>query len=269
MAKRSTGVAVGTGSPGYLEKYRGQAQQSDNFDQSDVTIPRIKLLQGLSKECENFDAARPGRFWHTGFDTNLGESVRFIVCSRNKKYLLVAPLDDGQGILARAEDAKTWDRLGKWEVKTGKTSVETWEITDLNLIKSGLTEWRGELPPIATLFYDYLVLTPDFPDHGPSVISLARSQIKRAKKGLNDKIKLHQQADRPMQAILFKAESFDDRNTVGKDFKNWAFTGDGFAEENWASAAMEFANAMFKVADEQSAAGDEQQSNRADEGGEY
>lgn len=249
-----------SGVPSYLKNYEGE-QTKDNFDQSDVVIPRVKLLQGLSQECDAFDDARPGRFWHTGMDKNLGETVDFVVITRNKKYLLVAPLDDGQGILARADDAKTWDRTGKWEVKVDKKNTVEWEITGTDVNQSGLTQWGTfdpddeSSPPAATLFYDYLVLLPDYLELGPVMMSLTRSQIKAAKKGLNDKIELHRGAGRPMQSIRFTAKSINDQSDSG-DYKNWQFVGNGFADEGVFKQAMELAKSLtnYRIQDEAEAA---------------
>lgn len=273
-ADKSTAVATKADEalPSYLQGYSGP-QTEDNFDNSDVIIPRIKLLQGLSGECEQFDEARPGRFWHTGMDLDLGEAVDFVVISRKKKYLLVAPIEDGQGILARAEDFVTWDRLGKWEVKVDKKTTVTWEIKDLNVVKSGLDQWGTyddtdkNSPPAATLFYEYLVLLPNHLDLGPAILSLTRSAIKSAKKGLNDKIKLHQGAGRPMQSIKFQMKSIGDKNDDGQDYKNFQFVGNGFADEALFRQAISFADTLkdYKVQDEGGAASEERQKAESNE----
>jgi len=266
--KKENEVAVVDSKPSYLTAMEGKSVNSvDNFDSTDVVIPRVKLLQGTSAECETFDNAKTGLFWHTGFDVPLGNELNFVVCSRKKKFMLVAPLEDGQGILARADDFKTWDRLGSWQVKLkDRKDLVTWTIDDLNVIKSGLDQWGTydpddeNSPPAATLFYEYLVLLPDHLEFGPAVLSITRSAVKKAKKGLNDKIQLHQNAGRPMQAIVFQAKSFTDKNTVNQDFKNWQFNGNGFASEALYNQAKELETALqnYKVQDEEAAAmGDE------------
>lgn len=260
--------AVQDDKPSYLAQFEGQGNvNKDNFDQSDVVIPQIKLLQGLSKECEAFDAAKAGLFWHTGFDIPLGAEIQFVVCSRRKRFLLVAPIDDGQGILARADDFITWDRTGEWKVKIkDERQPVVWKIGDKNVAKSGLDQWGTynpndpNSPPAATLFYDYLILLPERLDLGPAVMSLTRSQIKRARKGLNDKIQLHGSAGRPMQALNFIAKSVGDRNSSNQDFKNWMFTGAGFVNETLFNTAREYASSLqqYRVQDEAAAAFDDQ-----------
>lgn len=244
--------------PSYLQGKNYQGPE-DNFDSSDVVVPRIKLLQATSPEVENFsDIAKPGLFWHTGMDISLGESIKFVVVSRRKKYLLVTPMDDKQGVLARSDDAKTWDRTGKWTVKVDKRNTVDWEIKDLDVVRSGLAEWGTSFPgdenspPAATLFYDYLVLVVGFEDLGPAVLSLARSAIQPAKKGLNDKIAMHGQQGRPMQALVFMAKPIDAQNDSGQGYKQYHFSGSGFADEATFNAAIGLADTFkdYSVKDE-------------------
>lgn len=258
--------------PAYLQdlEAKGPVKSDDNFDSSDVVIPRIKLLQGLSAELETFDNAKKGLFWHTGMDIPLGPEFDFVPVSRRKKYLLIAPLEDGQGVLARAEDAIHWQpSKGSWQVKIrGRKDPVTWTVAE-TVAKSGLAEWGTynpddeNSPPAATLFYDYLVLLPDFIELGPVVISLARSAIRRTRKGLNDKIRLHESAGRPMQSLVFRAKSIDDTNSDNQEFKNWMFTSNGFASEALfkQAIAMKDALADYKVLDEEGAAVDENAGN--------
>jgi len=256
--------------PDYLKKLEAEnaaSNQDDNFDSSDIVVPQVKLLQGLSRECEQFDAAKAGKFWHTGFDEPLGDNFDFVICSRKKKYLLLAPLDDGQGVLARAEDAKTWDRTGNFEIKLpGSKKTATWTIKDQDVKKSGLVDWGTydpndpESPPAATLFYEYLIILPDRLGWGAAVLSLSRSQIRKAKKGLNDKIQLHKSAGRPLQALVFNAKAVDDNNAGGQSFKNFHFTQNGFATKELFDHARELSEMLhsYRVADEDAAAQDQE-----------
>ena len=262
MARKSQAVVrseTGSAIPSYLKSMEGRpATLDDNFDADDITLPRVALLQGTSDICKEFADAQPGMFWHTGLDRAV-DPMRFVICSRRKRVLLSAPLDDGRGVLARAEDALTWDRTGEWTVvldrKTRRTAV--WTILDLNVARSGLLKWGTadpefpQSPPAATLFYEYAVLFPDEPELGMAVVSLARSAIKRAKQGLNDKIALHASNGRPMQSLVFEAKATVETNDFG-DFYNWRFTGAGFApEEVYERAVMNAALAAnYRLADE-------------------
>lgn len=275
MTSKKTEVATLEPSSADLPAYlQGQTfGVEDNFGTEDVYIPRIKLLQGTSDEVQNFDNAKIGMFWHGGADIPLGEELTFVICDRRKKILLSAPIEDGQGVLARADDAKTWDRTGSWQVKLkGVKQPVTWEITDTDVAKSGLMNWGTSNPgdddsaPAATLFYDYLVLCLEHLDLGPAVISLARSQIRKAKKELNPKIKMHTDKGRPIQALKFRAKSVDD-SADGQAFKNWSFQMVGFADEELYNMARPYSGALAdqKVQDE---AGDIRESEKAVDTGE-
>lgn len=251
---------------------QGQDVGEDNFDQDDVVLPRIKLLQGISPEVEQFDEAKSGQFWHTGLDLPLGTEIEFVPADRRKKYLLSAPLADGQGILARSDDAKTWDRLGKWEVKLKNIKKPAvWEITTTDVEKSGVTKWGSsnpddeDSPPAATLFYDYLVFLPAFPELGMAVISLARSAIRPVKKQLNSKIQMHKDSGRPMQGCVYVATSVEEQGPEGP-FKNWSFRSGGFVQDEAIfTRCMEHRGALanFKIQDED---GDVKESDGGDGG---
>lgn len=271
MTKKNE-VAVKEETSNWLETTFDSKQSThtdDNFGSDDVVLPRIKLLSATSDEIQTFDEAQAGHFWHTGLDIDLGDNIEFTIIVRNKKVLLVAPMDDGQGVLARAEDAKTWDRIGDWEVlldRKTKTKAK-WEITDLNVAKSGLTNWGTSNPavdesaPAATTFYDYVVVMPSRPDLGAAVISLSRTAIKQAKKGLNAKISLHGNNGRPMQALVFAAKVGTATNESGQDYFIWLFRQNGFVTskeeyERYANLAVVMQD--FSVADEGDAMNDGQ-----------
>ena len=258
MAKTPAKAEAG-GVPAYLKDLH--AQDHDNFDSSDIVVPQIKLMQGTSKELTLYNEAKQGEFWHTGADISLGTEVRFIPCHRRKRFLLMAPIDDGQGILARADDGETWDQLGQWDVKIDKKTVATWTINDYNVEKSGLAAWGtsdpddDNSPPAATLLYDYLVMLLGHEELGPASMLMARSAVRKTKKGLNDKIALHKANGRPMQALVFTASAVPDVNGVGQNFHNWQFRSSGFAEEAQYRAARHVYDTMktYIVQDESAA----------------
>ena len=247
--------------PAYLQNQQFE-HQDDGFGAEDVKMPSIRLLQGTSPQIQDQPDARVGEFWHDGMDVSLGEEVKFIVASRRKRYLLMAPIEDGQGVLARADDGKTWDTIGEWEVQLSRKNTVVWSIKNRDVEKSGLTAWGSSdpedvnSPPAATLMYEYMVTLPDHPELSPVLIIATRSSIKKARKGLNDKILIHRKNGRPMQAIMFIATPCDDVNKDNQKFKNWAFRGAGFATEEQYNDAVNVANvfATYEAEDDAVAA---------------
>lgn len=276
MAKEVSKIASDGGVPDYLKGMTpDQARDNSNFDSSDVVIPMIKLLQGTSPEVEAFDTAKPGIYWHTGMDVPLGDTVDFVVCFRKKRYMLVAPMEDGQGVLARADDFTTWDRKGKWDVKLKDVKAPvTWEIDDLDVNASGLDRWGtsnpedDNSPPAATLFYDYIVYLPDFPDLSPVALTLTRSKIKKAKRGLNDKISLQSGSGRPMQSLVFQASVMKETNDANQPFNNVAFRSNGFATKEVYEGCVEigksFAELNYTVKGDESEASEEAQGEKSE-----
>lgn len=242
--------------PAFLQN-TDKGSKLQDIDANDIVVPRIKLLQGTSPEVEAFEEAKNGEFWLNVLDMPLGADFRFIVLNNRKRVLLLPPMGDERGVLARADDGKTWNTTGSWDVKLKNIKKPvTWEITDLDVKKSGLLEFGTSNPedsdsnPAATLFYEYLVWLPDVPElTTPVLLSLARSQAKRAR-DLNGKLEF---SGVPIQGVLVKTTTTDETSPDGA-YKNYQFTRDGFATEeqfNTAVAMAErFSNVSYSGADE-------------------
>jgi hypothetical protein len=254
MTKKNTDAvavaATDAGVPAYLQKYEGGAVLKDNFGSEDIVLPQLKLMQGVSEQIGVYDDAKVGNWWFTGLDEDAGSELEFVVVSRRKMYLLSAPMDDGQGIFARSEDAITWDRTGSWTVQVDKKTKAIWEITDLNVEKSGLTNWGTydpedeNSPPAATLFYQYVVLVPAHPEWGAAALSFSRSAVKHVKKQLNSKISLHASNGRPLQSIKFKLKVGTEQNGSNQDYHVPQFASGGFADEATFHQALKMAETL-------------------------
>jgi hypothetical protein len=231
-------VAPSTSSnvPAYLQGTASGSQLA-GIDQSDVALPSIRLLQAVSPVVGAFDDAVPGIFWHTGFDMALGESIDFIICANRKKYLLMAPLTDGRGVLARAEDGVHWQPSeGDFEIKIKNVKKPvTWTLRP-TVEESGLAQFGTfnpedpDSPPAAVLMYEHLVILPEFPDLGPTFLTFARSQVKKVRRELYPKVMMHGNSGRPMQALRFRATTVEEQGAEGPYF-NVKFTSAGWANE--------------------------------------
>ena len=229
-------VATASGVPDYLAGMN-QGSQLAGVDQSDVALPSVRLLQAVSEAVSTFDEANPGIFWHTGFDMPLGKSVDFIICANRKKYMLMAPMTDSRGVLARAEDGVHWQPSeGSFEVKLKNVKKPVVWTLRPTVEESGLAQYGTfnpedpDSPPAAVLMYEHLVIMPDFPNLGPTFFTFARSQIKKVRRELYPKIMLHGNAGRPMQALRFRAEAVEEQGAEGSFF-NVKFTSAGWATE--------------------------------------
>lgn len=247
--------------PAFLQN-TDKGSHLQGMDSGDFIVPRIKLLQGISPEVEAFDEAKSGEFWLNVLDISLGETIRFIPINNRKRYLLLPPIGDDRGVLARADDGRTWNTKGEWEVrlKNVKKPV-TWVIDDLDVRKSGLAEFGTANPedpdsnPAATLFYEYLVWLPDLNLPSPVLLSLARSQAKKAR-DLNGKIEF---GGVPMQGMVFEASVVKETGAEGP-YNNYQFARGGFATEEQFNQACHyeerFRDVAYTGADEASMAGE-------------
>ena len=178
----------------------GKTASFGNIDQSDLIVPRVKLLQATSPEVEAYDNAKTGMFWHTLAEMPLGtaEGLPFIPLVLKKEVVLWAPRGDDRGILARSSDCVHWDegfKNLKFEVKLKGVKEPIVYETKGSVAESGLDRFGSLNPhdpdsrPAASLTYRMLFYFPDYADISPALIINTRSTVKDAK-GLISKIEM-------------------------------------------------------------------------------
>lgn len=208
----------------------------ENIGREDMDIPRLKLMQGPSKELTLYDDLRAGNFFHTASETIFDEPIRVVPVYFDKQYILWRPLESGGGILARAPDGNNWTpSAGEFKVKLDKKDgghEVTWKLAP-TVRESGLANWGtmnpadSNSPPAATLMYNLLLAFPDFPDIMPAVLTFQRSSIKVGRK-LMTKLKT---VRTPLFGSVFMLSAYDDHNSANQDFKNINITGAGVVED--------------------------------------
>lgn len=264
---KSGAVVTTDGSKSALPAYlQGEAPaRLEGVDATDLILPRLKLLQGISPEVEAYETAKSGVFWHNVLGERItsdmfpdGDGFDFIVLTFRKKYLLMAPLTDPRGVLARAEDGVHWSPPNEtFEVKLkGVKEPQKW-ATAPTVRESGLAEFGSSIAgdpdskPAAVLVYEYLIYLPERPDISPIVMSLARSQAKKGK-DLNSKITFR---NAPLNSQRFRATVIEETGDEGP-YKNYQFQNAGWATEDEFARCKELVSQFgtYKVADEESAA---------------
>jgi hypothetical protein len=228
---------VSSAVPAHLQG--GKTARIGNIDQSDLIIPRIKLLQAISPEVTDHDNAKPGQFWHTVAGEVMGAELRAIPIILRKSYVLWAPRNDDRGILARSNDAIHWDKDAgtKFTVRPKNSPHDVTYVLGRTVgEKTGdgpaLTEFgssipgNGDSPPAAALTYQMLWYFPDKPELSPAVIINTRSSIRPAKVLLS-KIDL-----RPVEHYgqVFKIGVTQEKGDEGPYF-NYTYVADGYATE--------------------------------------
>lgn len=223
-----------------------QGAGTDNLDTSDMTVPRIKLLQAISPEVSEFENAKAGEFWHTLAEQTLGRELLIVPVYVDKRYILWRPRKAGGGILARADDGINWNppnitfditlpetkKSVKWT--TGGDIVDAQgRVTAKNVgtvDASGLAEWGSYDPndpnsqPAATLMYTLVIALPDYPDLGFAQLTLQRGSVRIAR-DLVGKLKI---SKAPSYGRVFRMSQFDDKNSTGDAYYNYRFKAEGF-----------------------------------------
>jgi hypothetical protein len=234
VAKTSTQV------PGHLAQYN--KGRIGNIDSSDRIIPRVKLMQAISPELQDFPEAKAGQFWHTIGQQNLGPVIRGIPIVIAKSYVLWAPRNDDRGILARARDGIHWEPAdAEFTVKPKGAPNPITYRTAKTVAESKLDQFGTSIPgdanspPAASLTRNMMWYFPDLPELSPSIIINTRSAVK------------------PMQQLLSRIDSkptahyvqvydigvVQQKGPEGPYF-NFTYTGAGFADEDTASITSAF-----------------------------
>jgi len=223
------------GVPAHLSQYG--KQRIGNIDSSDRIIPRVKLMQAISPELQEFPGAKAGQFWHTVAQENLGPNIKAIPIIIRKSYVLWAPRNDDRGILARAMDGIHWDPAdAEFTVKPKGSAQSVTYRTAKTVAESGLDQFGTSIPgdsnsaPAASLTYNMMWFLVDYPELSPSVIINTRSSIKPMQQLLS------RIDSKPVAhfAQVYDISSVQQKGAEGPYF-NFAYTGAGFADESRAA----------------------------------
>jgi hypothetical protein len=238
VEKKDVVVAAENASlPSYLQGFQGPTGTED-IGAEDVTVPRLKIGQDMSKEVQSGDVERGDLFLNVTGSTlvEAGEKLPFVVLARAKEYILWRPKkDNGGGILARAKPVQTpdgvryaWDKPNQsFEVKIEGVQKVTWK-TKTYIDEDGLGEWGSEIPGdkdskiAATAHHNYVVILPT-KDDLIVALSLSRTASPKAK-DFNAMLKM---GKGPLQSRIYTVETVDD-NRGDDAFKNYKFLAAGF-----------------------------------------
>lgn len=221
----------------------------ENIGKDDIEIPRLKMMQGLSPELQEYDGLKSGYFFHPAAEFIFDAPFKAVPIFMDQRYILWRPRDVGGGILARADDGVHWSpSSGEFTVQLDKKDggdTVTWKLAP-TVAQSGLANWGTmnakdpNSPPAATLMYNFLLAFPDEPDLMPAVLSFQRSSIKMGRR-FNTKLKT---VRAPIFGTVWEFRSVEDHNSTGKDFFNIDVRSAGLVEDQ---AQYEMYRAMYET----------------------
>jgi hypothetical protein len=176
-------------------------------------MPRLDLMQALSPQVQEGNA-RPGDWYHTSAEENLGKEVLFVVCNSTRSAILWRPRPAG-GRLAVTTDMRSWNPSNAVfdDVVLSGGKTVTWE-TKGTVAESGLLEW-GSLDPnnreaggfAATEYVNILAFFPEHPTLFPAVISAFKRSGLKVGRRLNTQLLALKGRGKPVYAGLFRLSS--------------------------------------------------------------
>lgn len=230
---------------------QGKGRGFSGIDTEDLELPRIKLIQAISPEKDEFEVEE-GEFFHNVLEQSFGSELKIIPLIIQKAFVLWSPIDDGRGILARANNGVHWQPPeGEFEVAPIKEMPKqkfTWKLAK-TVKESGLAEFGSSLQdddskPAATKQYNILVYLPDHPEASPCVVTLQRSAIKIGRR-LIAKLKVTT-ANKGIDifALQLKMKSAQDSNSKDQRYFTYKFDMNGFIKNK---DTYELCKAMYKA----------------------
>lgn len=243
--------------PDFMRSDAGQGM--GNISSEDLEIPRLKLMQGTSPEVKEYDALKPGHLFHTGALENFPDGVSVVPLYVDKRYMLWRPLENGGGVLARADDGTNWTPANRtFEVQLDKKDgghKVVWKTAD-TVEASGLAEWGSSNPndpdsqPAAVLMYCFVVMFPDHPEMMPAVLTFQRTSIKAGRKWLT----ALKNKRAPIFGQRFRLNVVEDRNESNQEFYNLSVSGEGFVSdrgdyEHYKELAEQFGKSGIQIKD--------------------
>lgn len=238
--------------PDYLAGYTGPTG-TDNIDNKDINIPRLKLGQSMTEEVKD-KTVDDGDFFHSITKEVLikvGHAGLIIPVAYVKEYILWRDLQDGGGIFARARRTiqpdgsvkYAWDKPGQsFETKIKGVVPVKW-TTGQFIEEDGLGDFgssiRGdtESHPAATAHFNYIVAMPER-NYEVLAVSLSKSAAGKAK-DWNSMLKM---GGAPMFARLFNISAVPDQNDQGQKYFNYGITPAGFLTDKDAFEALKKLN---------------------------
>lgn len=245
---------------------QGAAKADTGFDNSDLIIPRVALMQGISPpvmagEVEN------AHFWHTIMEQDMGTDIDVVPILYRRQFTLWNPIHAGGGVIARASDGRHWDAdfeavVAPYKDFPKKTVKYSGKAGDLVGKDIGYGVWGSMDPenpdsgPAATVSHVFMMRSLQHFDLGPFIVFLQRSS-ERVARDLMTKIKLLQDGSQrvPMYGQVYRLTSKVVPNDAGQEYNQYKFLPNGFVPtaemfEQLAAEHAEYKETRFRTNDD-------------------
>jgi len=220
--KKATALAKGQEQmPAWLAGMSGDTRGSENVEIDDLVIPRLELVQSLSKVRKKTDPGyiegiEEGMFYNNITKVSYGNEVMVIPVYFQKEWLLWRDQQLGGGF------AGAWPSLPDAEAqRMQQEDPDEWESTETH--------------------QHFCLVIHDDGSTSEVVLSMAKSKIKKSKQW-NSLIRIN---GGPRFSRFYTIEGVADQNAKGQDFYNIGIKPGGFvSEEQFAQAGATYDSIM-------------------------
>lgn len=240
-AKESTEVTTTEAAalPDFLKGYENDNRGSEEVGADDLVIPRIELVQGLSKarkknDPEYIEGAEEGMFYNNVTRELYGTSIVICPVLFRKEWLLWRDADLGGGFGGAFPDQASADTA-----MYATEKPEEWEVVDTN--------------------QHFVILLKEDGTREEAVISMAKTKAK-ASRLLNSLVRIN---GGPRFSRLYTVEGVSDTNKANQEYYTLKVTNKSFVDEgtfNYAQDVYELVKSGQATVDRGTEVADETES---------
>jgi hypothetical protein len=208
VAKKSK-TEVAPAQPAQVPAVQTPFRRFGNVGIKDMEIPALKLLQGLSPEVKADHSLRPGNFYHSILEEDLGDEIKVVVLLVHHSVVLRTPKNVrgvDSVVLARSQDSVNWDKPNqRFEVMLPTGKKTEW-FTGRNVESSRLLDWGSSDPenpnstPAAQHVYTVIMRLLEPEIDGPVIFTPSVTGNRKIMQ-LNTKIELRASKVEPLRQI--------------------------------------------------------------------
>lgn len=201
--------------PAFLQQHMQDTRGNEEVDANDLVIPRIELVQGLSKARKKSDpayipGAEEGMLYNNVTRELYGESIKVCPVMFRKEWLLWRDVDLGGGFGGAFPSAESAEAA-----KNAQENPSEWEVVDTP--------------------QHFVVIVKDDGTREEAVVSMAKTKAK-ASRLWNSLVRIN---GGPRFSRVYELRGVPDQNKVGQEFYSLQVKNVGFVDEQTFNFASE------------------------------
>lgn len=216
IAKKDETGLMTDNRPDWLKKDSNRG--SEEVTNSDVTLPRLQIIQDLSPQhkknkAEYIEGAEVGDFFNTVSNEVYKDRALIVPVYFKVEYVIWKDQAAGGGFFGSFDNELEAKRELPNAIEQGGGKEEEYEVVETNVH--------------FVLLIDEEASTPENPVVEQAVISMSKSQNK-VSRNLNSMVRM---AGGDRFSRIYALSSVDDKNKAGQEYKNWRVKPMGWVSE--------------------------------------